>query len=120
MVIRKSIVAMLLVVPFMNSASAAVDGAMLIAACKEYVAIYDRRGERRFLAGIATSTAEAMRAGLCRGMLEEHAGHSRRFGGRSLCDEQWYEQATFIANQNADDVAVSSERLLDDACYDRS
>jgi hypothetical protein len=116
-VIRKSIVTLLLIVPPMNSAFAAVDSATLIAACNEYVAIYDRRGEKRFLAGFATSTAEAMRAGLCRGMMEEHAGHSR-FGGQQLCSERWYEQASFIANQNPSDFVVSSERLLDAACND--
>jgi hypothetical protein len=116
-VIRKSIVTLLLILPPMNTALAAVDGATLIAACKEYVAIYDRRGEKRFLAGIATSTAEAMRAGLCRGMLEEHAGHSR-FGGGESCSGRWYEQASFVASQNSSDFAGSSERLLDAACND--
>lgn len=115
--IRESIGALLLTVTAINSVFAAVDSETLITACKDFVAVYDRRGERRFLAGIATSTAEAMRAGLCRGVMEEHARHSRS-SGRQRCSGKWYEQASFIANQYPSDFVGSSERLLDAACED--
>lgn len=95
----------------MNSAAADVDGKTLILSCQEYVAIYDRRGEKSLLASISTSPAEAMRAGICRGMLEEHAKHQP-----SSCDTPWYQQALFIANQDAELYQQSREQLLDEAC----
>jgi len=86
----------------------AIDSDFLISSCQELVAIYDKRGEERFLAGISTSVAEAMRAGICRGMLEEHSQHSRR------CSADWYEQALYISSSSSTENNV--ERILDRAC----
>ena len=101
----------LLVFVSMNSYAADIDGKTLILSCQEYVAIYNRRGEKSLLASISTSPAEAMRAGICRGMLEEHARHQPY-----SCDNPWYQQALFIANQDAELHQHSREQLLDQAC----
>ncbi|GAA5525295.1 hypothetical protein Maes01_01861 [Microbulbifer aestuariivivens] len=95
----------------MNSIAAEIDSKTLILSCREYVAIYDRRGEKSLLASISTSPAEAMRAGICRGMLEEHAKHQRY-----SCGNQWYQQASVIANQDPELYQYSKEQLLDEAC----
>lgn len=95
-----------LVIPHVGRA--AIDGDFLISACQDLVGIYDRRGKERFLAGISTSVAEAMRAGICRGMLEEHARQSLR------CFAGWYQQALYISSLDTDQEDV--ELILDRAC----
>lgn len=94
-----------------NSSAADIDGETLILGCQEYVAIYDRRGEKSLLASVSTSPAEAMRAGICRGTLEEHAKHQRH-----SCVTPWYQRALFIAKQDPEQYKHSSELLLDEAC----
>jgi len=95
----------------MNSSAADIDSETLILSCQEYVAIYDRRGEKNLMASVSTSPAEAMRAGICRGILEEHAKHK----GYS-CDSPWYQQALYIAKQDPEQYLYSREQLLDEAC----
>ena len=94
-----------------NSAAADIDSETLILSCKEYVAIYDRRGQKNLMASFATSPAEAMRAGICRGILEEHAKHQLY-----SCDNPWYQQASFIAKQDPEEYQYNREQLLEDAC----
>jgi len=74
--------------------------------CQELIAIYDKKGEQRFIAGMSTSVAEAMRAGICRGMIEEHANHNR-------CYRNWYTMASTIAEA---DSFSTVEDMLDFAC----
>jgi len=95
----------------MSSSAADIDSEILIHSCQEYVAIYDRRGEKGFMASVSTSVAEAMRAGICRGILDEHNEH-----GRYRCDNQWYQQALFIAKQDVERFQYTREQLLDKAC----
>lgn len=93
-----------------QSSHSAIDSHLLISSCEELVAIYDRRGKERFLAGISTSVAEAMRAGICRGMLEEHSRHS------GYCPADWYEQALYIGALINTKPKHSVEQILDRAC----
>lgn len=85
----------------------------LIESCRELVSIYNKKGEQRFLAGLSTSVAEAMRAGICRGMIEEHANHSRCLAG-------WHTMAKSIAMMEPDLVAKKPisgvEWILGRAC----
>jgi hypothetical protein len=78
----------------------------LATSCQELIAIYDKKGDQRFIAGMSTSVAEAMRAGICRGMIEEHTNHSR-------CNRGWYAMASTIAESDSySDVEV----MLEIAC----
>ena len=87
--------------------AAPIGADVLISNCKEFVAIYDRKGEEQLLAGLSTSVSEAMRAGVCRGIIEEHKNHD------SNCDVSAYT----IANSIAAAVYVESvEYLLVSAC----
>jgi|GEM_PF-4761881 len=94
-----------------NSSASNIDSDILIHSCQEYIAIYDRKGDKKLMASLSTSVAEAMRAGICRGMLEEHIKHERH-----SCDNSWYQQALFIAGQDAKKNRYSREQLLDKAC----
>jgi len=96
----------------MSSSAADIDSEILIHSCQEYVAIYDRRGEKNLMPSVSTSVAEAMRAGICRGMLEEHTRHERYSCGSG----EWYQQALFIAKQDPEQNRYSREQLLDKAC----
>ena len=80
----------------------------LISSCRELIAIYDRKGQKQFLAGISTSAAEALRAGICRGMLEEHSRHDN-------CNAGWYDEALKIAQTNVDEEQ-NVEDLLKSSC----
>ena len=75
--------------------------------CQELIAIYDNKGDRRFIAGMSTSVAEAMRAGICRGMIEEHTNHRR-------CNRSWYAMASIIIAEA--DSFSDIEDMLESAC----
>lgn len=94
-----------------QSATADIDSKALVEGCREYVAIYDKHEKKSLLAAVSTSVDEAMRAGLCRGMLEEHRQHQRY-----NCDRSWYKQAAFIAEQDPENHLYTRESLLDQAC----
>lgn len=83
-----------------------VDSESLIENCQELIAIYDKKNEKRLLAGLSTSVAEAMRAGICRGMIEEHSRHS-------ACAVTWYEVAQNVAAQETN---ADAELILEGAC----
>lgn len=91
-----------------NTMAASITAETLISSCQELIAIYDKKGEQRFLAGMSTSVAEAMRAGICRGMIEEHANHDA-----FRCSGSWHTIAKNIAQMNTDS---SVESILDNAC----
>ena len=97
----------LLLIFLTHEASASdISADALITNCQELVAIYDRKGERQLFAGISTSVAEAMRAGICRGMIEEHINHAN-------CSQGWYAMANAIA---AEDKGSEVEEMLDRIC----
>jgi len=82
---------------------------LLIQGCAEVEAIYNRRGERQLLAGITTSVAEAMRAGYCKGVLEQHARTS------SCSQADWVSQAQRIARTSISE-AINVTYLLRRSC----
>lgn len=65
----------------------------LVTSCQALVEIYAKRDQQHLLAGLTTSTSAALRAGYCRGVLDEFR---RRSGS---CDQgDWYVQASRIAD----------------------
>ena len=86
--------------------AAPITAETLTSNCQELIAIYDKKGKQKLMAGISTSVAEAMRAGICRGMIEEHANHN-------TCDKGWYDMASSIAEM---DSFSNVETMLDSAC----
>jgi len=86
----------------------------LVNSCAELVVIYDESEKKSLYASISTSVAEAMRAGICRGMIEEHEKHK----GRSYrgCSNSWREQALIIAQHDLESSPYDLEELLDEAC----
>lgn len=101
----------LLICSFFSSVAhgSSIDGETLIYSCQELIAIYDRKGEKKLFAGMSTSVAEAMRAGICRGMIEEHKEH---YGS---CYSGWHSMAKKIALSDPDKV-LEAEQLLKQAC----
>lgn len=84
----------------------------LISSCVELVIVYKNRSEKRLQAALTTSLSEALMAGYCRGVLEEHANHTR---GCSSSD--WLNMAKFIAGQDLFRENYRSSRdLLGNAC----
>ena len=93
-------------------AAAEPDKERLILSCSELVSIYKTQSEKRLQAALTTSVSEALRAGYCRGVLEEHANHTR-----GCYSSDWLDMAKFIANQAAfPDNFESSSELLRMAC----
>lgn len=86
--------------------AAPITAETLTSSCQELIAIRDKKGKQRFMAGMSTSVAEAMRAGICRGMIEEHANHN-------TCYKGWYDMASSIAEM---DSLSNAETMLDSAC----
>lgn len=82
---------------------------LLIQGCAEVEAIYNRRGEKNLLAGINTSVAEALRAGYCKGVLEQY----HRSGG--CYRDDWVRQAQQIG-QASDSQSISINTLLRRSC----
>jgi hypothetical protein len=79
---------------------------LLIQGCAEVEAIYNHRGEKNLLAAINTSVNEALRAGYCRGVLEQfRRGHS--------CYRDWIKQAQQISKKSD---TQSVPQLLSDSC----
>jgi hypothetical protein len=83
----------------------------LIQSCKELVGIYTKRDQQHLLAGLVTSPSEALRAGYCRGVLDEY----RR---SSFCAQSdWHTQAARIADNPAyADELPTVETLLKQSC----
>lgn len=77
------------------------DPQFLIKSCREVIEIFERRDKKKFLAGVATSISEAMRAGYCIGVVQQYrqSGSDCHLGNRD-----WFSIAELIANEplNAD------------------
>ncbi|MDM5112953.1 hypothetical protein [Aeromonas salmonicida] len=83
---------------------------VLIEGCAEAVQIYDNQQEYKAGAALMTSLSEAVRAGYCKGVLDEY-GRSHDCGGN------WLKRALYIANhKDAKRLPPSTEDLLDEAC----
>ena len=93
------------------AAQANDDPEHLIQSCKELVGIYAKRDQQHLLAGLVTSPSEALRAGYCRGVLDEY----RR---SSFCSQSdWHTQAARIADYPAfAEELPSVETLLKQSC----
>jgi len=83
---------------------------LLIQGCAEVEAIYNRRGEKNLFAGINTSVAEALRAGYCKGVLEQY-----RRNPKVNCWGDWVGQARRIA-EYADKRSPNADELLSKTC----
>ncbi|MCY1435212.1 hypothetical protein D9M71_512990 [compost metagenome] len=71
------------------------DAKHLITSCKELLRVYSKRDEQHLLAGLTTSTSDALRAGYCRGVLDE-------FRRTHMCvQNDWFAQAAHIAVYSA-------------------
>ena len=82
---------------------------LLVQGCSEVEAIYDRKGEKHLYAGITTSVSEALRAGYCKGVIDQY----RRSKG--CYQRDWVEQAKVIAKEN-DSSYHSVDHLLRKSC----
>lgn len=82
---------------------------LLIQGCAEVEAIYESRDKKNLLAGINTSVAEALRAGYCKGVLEQY----RRSGG--CYRAEWIKQAQKIGQQSTSQ-SISVNQLLRQSC----
>lgn len=82
---------------------------LLIQGCAEVQAIYNRRGEKNLFAGLNTSVAEALRAGYCKGVLEQY----RRSSGCYRTD--WIKQAQQIG-QKTNSHSLNVNQLLRQSC----
>lgn len=90
---------------------ASTDPARLIESCTELVNIYDKHDQLRFAAAQTTSLSEAMRAGYCRGVLDEY---QRNYQCRT---RDWREQANTIAKgAHEQPGAQNVDHLLATAC----
>lgn len=67
-------------------------GALLIDGCIELVGIYKNKKDKYLLAGQTTSLSEAMKAGYCRGAIEQYIQSARPY-----CLQNWYEIAEQIS-----------------------
>lgn len=92
------------------SISYAADATRLIEGCQELIRIYEKHDQKRVLAGWTTSVSDAMKAGYCRGVIDEF----RRNNG--CAGSNWHRQATQIANADAGLSAGSAESLLERSC----
>lgn len=83
--------------------------------CSELVQIYEKREQRRFFAGQTTSLSEALRAGYCRGIIEQYKRQNDHY--RRGCHTDWYEIAEFVARQDGAEYKFGGmESLLETAC----
>ncbi|MFZ5958844.1 hypothetical protein ACOXVJ_15170 [Pseudomonas knackmussii] len=96
-----------------QSAQAASDSERLIQGCRELVSIYAKRGHMRLAAGLTTSVSEALRAGYCRGVLDEF----RRNRWEACAVQDWFEQAQKIASEPMDTAPqTTTAELLEQSC----
>lgn len=84
--------------------------------CTELVQIYKRRDQKRLLAGQTTSLSEALRAGYCRGVIEQYKQQNNSY--RNGCHADWYAIAEFVARQNGVEQKFGGmDFLLETACH---
>jgi len=65
----------------------------LTASCSELMGIYQSREKQELLAAQTTSLSEALRAGYCKGVVEQYARENYCY------KSSWFEMAKFIAVQ---------------------
>lgn len=89
----------------------AEDPQRLIRGCEVLVQIYDKQGESGLLAGFTTSVSDALRAGYCRGVIDEYL-RANPFG----CNRDWRPMAVRIAQIGEKVSGASVEHLLEFSC----
>lgn len=83
---------------------------VLIEGCAEAVQIYYNQREYKTGAAMMTSLSEALRAGYCKGVLDEYERSH-------YCHGDWLERARYIANyKGAEHMTSSTNDLLREAC----
>lgn len=83
---------------------------VLIEGCAEAVQIYANQQEYKTGAAMMTSLSEALRAGYCKGVLDE-------YGRSHYCGGDWLKRAQLIAHhKDAERLPPSTEELLSEAC----
>ncbi|WP_221739974.1 hypothetical protein [Stutzerimonas xanthomarina] len=95
----------------MHASQASTDPSRLVESCAELVDIYVKRDQLRFAAAQTTALSEAMRAGYCRGVLDEYRRHyqCRR--------SDWRDQAEIIARHSPAQLEeLDVDDLLAKAC----
>ena len=93
-------------------AQAGSESKHLVTSCQALVEIYAKRDQQHLLAGMTTSTSAALRAGYCRGVLDEYRRRTE------FCYQgDWYVQAARIAEypSYAEDLPAVDE-LLKQSC----
>lgn len=84
----------------------------LVSSCRELVEIYVKRDQQHLLAGLTTSTSEALRAGYCRGVIDQY-----RRSNDSCAQNNWYTQAASIAAYpEYAEKLPAVEALLEESC----
>lgn len=92
-------------------ADASTNPEKLVESCVELVNIYKKRDEMRFAAAQTTSLSEAMRAGYCRGVLDEFQRSYR------CHTDDWLSQAATIASHAFENpIDLDADTLLTEAC----
>jgi hypothetical protein len=85
----------------------------LVQGCSELTGIYKTKDEKRLLAAQMTSLSEAVRAGYCRGVIDEY----RRSEGYYDCGHvDWMQQASYIAQH----ATMPTDRLRVEDLLERS
>lgn len=97
---------------FLSVAQADEPAEPLISNCQALVKIYQTRDEQRLLAGVSTSVSDALRAGWCKGVLDEY----RR--SYTCATNDWFTQAQKIAATSValDEGMPNVEGLLEKSC----
>lgn len=74
------------------------DADLLLQSCREVVEIYDRKDRLDKYATFHTSTAEALRAGYCIGVLVQYGRQSKSCYSSRYNSSNWFELAKAIAS----------------------
>ena len=109
-----SVFIFLLLISFNHNAAAreAPSVQHFVEGCSELVGIYESRSKQRLLAAQTTSLSEALRAGYCRGVIEQYQQQHR-----SSCNVTWFDIAEYVSQQEKFASKYSSvTKLLEIGC----
>ena len=82
-----------------------------VKACDELVSAFDRRLEKKFLAGVTTSVTEAFLGGLCAGRFMEYAS-------RNGCEAGVHNAAIKVSEMDNIRSSVTPRMMMRKACND--
>ncbi|AUZ79062.1 MULTISPECIES: hypothetical protein [Aeromonas] len=103
-------VPMLLILMLPKMVMAETNRTTLIEGCVEAIQIYENNQQYTFKAALITSLSEALRAGYCKGVIDEYdRGHD--------CKGDWLKRARYVAGyKDEKSLPPSTESLLRGAC----